>query len=198
MDIKLIASAEINYQRSPVVKMLRILLRNRVRYNPPCVSGSSISTFSSLYVLQFPRVRPSWLLCTPDAIQVLIYVKLWCKRTPESPLRGHIQKVQIFQNFIRTILANFHPNFGFGLQLLSEFRIWPSTSIRMQGMASPESNFQKKKISVSVVSLASGVFSTPSNPSTLIKWRCFIIDFNDFGCLHEISARGYKKYREDV
>jgi hypothetical protein len=48
----------------------------------------------------------------------------------------------------------------------------------------------------SVVSL--GVFSTPSNPFTLIKWRCIIIDFDDFGCLHDIPAGGYKKYRGNV
>ena len=112
-------------------------------------------------------------------------------RTLKSPLRGHIQKVQIFQKFIQTILTKFP----------SEFQIWPSMCAIMQGMASPlisqNQNFKKKK-SVSVVSLASGVFSTPSNPFTLIKWRCFIIDFNDFGCLHEILAREYKKYREDV
>ena len=37
-------------------------------------------------------------------------------RTPENALRSHIRNLKIFAIFIRTVLANFYPENGFGFR----------------------------------------------------------------------------------
>ena len=171
--------------------MLRILLRNRVRYNPPlCKWIKHKHVLESLR----PSISPGQTVLA--ALYARCHTSLNCTKImwncgARGPLKALLEAISKKSKFfkilserfwqisirISDLAFNFYPNAGYGI---------------------PRIKFSKKKNSVSVVSLASGVFSTPPNPSTLIKWRCFIIDFNDFGCLHEISARGYKKYREDV